>query len=154
MTRFVSALAPSFAWRQLFSSDKRYERLYFFPGWEKWVIFSHFEKPIWPPSGNKNRYREYGIENLPHEAPGAPKIFRFERLNIFRWSSLNWLNCVFLLVKTVFVSKYFSFHQLIIIFKLFKFNNWISEKWITHEIVKYWIIFDSWVTHKTWVIGP
>ena len=22
-------------------------------------------------------------ENLPHEAPGAPKIFRFERLNIF-----------------------------------------------------------------------
>ena len=79
----MSALAPSFAWRELFSSDKRHERLYFFPGWEKWVIISHFEKPIWPPNGNKNRNREYVIENLPHEAPGAPKIFGFESLNIF-----------------------------------------------------------------------
>ena len=25
-------LAPSFAWRELFSSDKRHERSYFFPG--------------------------------------------------------------------------------------------------------------------------
>ena len=92
MTRFVSALAPSFAWRELFLSDKRHERLYFFPGWEKWVIISHFEKPIWPPNGNKNRNREYVIENLPHEAPGAPKIFRFERLNIFIiYSGFIWI---------------------------------------------------------------
>ena len=72
------ALAPSFAWRELFSSDKRHERLYFFPEWEKWVIICHFEKPIWPPNGNKNRNREYVIENLPHEAPGAPKIQHYK----------------------------------------------------------------------------
>ena len=82
-------LAPSFAWRELFSSDKRHERLYFFPGWEKWVIISHFEKPIWPPNGNENRNREYVIENLPHEAPGAPKIFGFESLNIFTYHVSN-----------------------------------------------------------------
>ena len=74
----VSVLALSFAWRELFSSDKRHQRLYFFPGWEKWVIICHFEKPIWPPNGNKNRNREYVIENLPHEAPGAPKIQHYK----------------------------------------------------------------------------
>ena len=148
------ALAPSLCGENCFRVIRDMSDCISFPDERNESLLVIFKKPIWPPSGNKNRYREYGIENLPHEAPGAPKIFRFERLNIFRWSSLNWLNCVFLLVKTVFVSKYFSFHQLIIIFKLFKFNNWISEKWITHEIVKYWIIFDSWVTHKTWVIGP
>ena len=68
-----------------------------------------------------------------------------------RWSSLNWLNCVFLLVKTVFLSKYFSIDQLIIIFKLLKCNNWISEKWNSDVIVKYSIMFDSSVTHQLWV---
>ena len=34
-------------------------------------------------SGNENRYREYVFGNLPHDTPGASKIFGFESLNIF-----------------------------------------------------------------------
>ena len=77
-------LAPSLCGENCFRVIRDMSDCISFPDERNESLLVIFKKPIWPPSGNKNRYREYGIENLPHEAPGAPKIFRFERLNIFR----------------------------------------------------------------------
>ena len=77
------ALAPSLCGENCFRVIRDMSDCISFPDERNESLLVIFKKPIWPPSGNKNRYREYGIENLPHEAPGAPKIFRFERLNIF-----------------------------------------------------------------------
>ena len=76
-------LAPSLCGENCFRVIRDMSDCISFPDERNESLLVIFKKPIWPPSGNKNRYREYGIENLPHEAPGAPKIFRFERLNIF-----------------------------------------------------------------------
>ena len=77
------ALAPSLCGENCFRVIRDMSDCISFPDERNESLLVIFKKPIWPSSGNKNRYREYGIENLPHEAPGAPKIFRFERLNIF-----------------------------------------------------------------------
>ena len=88
LTNRKVVLAPSLCGENCFRVIRDMSDCISFPDERNESLLVIFKKPIWPPSGNKNRYREYGIENLPHEAPGAPKIFRFERLNIFRTKSL------------------------------------------------------------------
>ena len=118
----VSNLAPPFAWRQLFSSDKRLERLYFIPWGEEWLISLLWERKT-------IAQVSYHSKTIIATQMVAPNYSRLESLNPFTfrlmilWGGKETTTIISPRISFYFQSKDHILSVIQILFPIYIFSN-------------------------------